>query len=134
MSPFTKFLGCRVNLVRSHLCFSGIQAVEMCSTLAHLIETTSFRLCRSLNLGIEARNRSASPTYPSTSKNISLIFFLACKPKNNQSCIVLDNNLHKVLEGTMLLVGDPSGLKDTVRSKSTLWPSRVREIHTWRVV
>ena len=94
-------------------------------------------------LGTEARNRSASLTYPSTSKNISLIFFFAWK-KLCCRLVVMQGlaDLYKMLQRTVLLMRTTtSGLEHTMwtsrafqTNSQSLWPPQVCQVHAWRMV
>ena len=70
----TKFLGSCINFI---WCHPGVP-VSHNSFNIFQVALENFQILPRY-LGTEARNRSASLTYPSTSTNISLIFFFACK-------------------------------------------------------
>ena len=139
----TKFLGSCINFI---WCHPGVpvshNSFNIFQVALENLKTWNFQILPRY-LGTEARNRSASLTYPSTSTNISLIFFFACK---STRLILFWNrrlpDLNKMLQRTMLLMLTPSSwLKHTVWTSRTLQATsktlrspQVRQVHTWRMV
>ena len=79
----TKLLSSCINFLWCHSCLSEQQIyLKNFSCVEEQLQIPSCKKQISISiashyLGTEARKRSASLTYPSTSKNISLIFFFA---------------------------------------------------------